>query len=326
MKNIILLFTILIFSGVLNAAEYDFVVAQDGSGDFTTVQEAFMAVPDLRKEETVIFIKNGIYKEKLILPSTKNNVTIVGEDVEKTILTYDDYASKKNDFGENIGTSGSSSFFLYGNDFTAKNITFENSAGPVGQAVAVRVDGDKVSFINCKFLGNQDTLYLHGGKSRQFYKNCYIEGTVDFIFGWSTAIFENCEINCKRNGYLTAASTSEDTPYGFIFKNCVIFGPAEKGTVYLGRPWRDYAKVVFVNCQLTDIIRKEGWHDWNKPQVHQTTFYGEYNNTGAGADLTHRVDWMTKLTTEEVETYTFENVFKDDPNSFENKTYWNPAE
>ncbi len=326
MKYIIFVFIALIFSGALNAAKYDFVVAKDGSGDFETVQEAFMAIPDLRNETTVIFIKNGVYKEKLILPSTKNNVTIIGEDVEKTILTYDDYASKKNEFGENLGTSGSSSFFLYGNDFTAKNITFENSAGRVGQAVAVRIDGDKVSFFNCKFIGNQDTLYPHGGKSRQYYKDCYIEGTVDFIFGSSTAIFENCEINCKRDGYITAASTKEDTPYGFIFKKCIVFGPAEEGSVYLGRPWRDHAKTVFVECELTDIIRKEGWHDWNKPQAHQTAFYGEYNNTGAGADLSSRVDWMIKLTKEEVETYTFENVFRDEPNSYKNKAFWNPME
>ena len=175
---------------VFKGRHYDFIVAQDGSGNFTSVQEAINAVPDMRKNRTFIFIKNGIYKEKLILPSTKTNVSFFGEDVEKTILVYDDYASRKNRFGEEVGTSGSASFYIYGEGFEARDITFENSAGPVGQAVAVRIDGDRVKFENCRFLGNQDTLYPHGKDSRQYYKNCYIEGTVDFIFGWSTAVFD----------------------------------------------------------------------------------------------------------------------------------------
>ena len=327
MKNILFIIAIL-FSGIVHAQQYDFIVAQDGSGDFKTVQEAFMAVPDLRKAETTIYIKSGVYKEKLVLPASKNNVTIIGEDVENTILTYDDFASKKNKFGENIGTSGSSSFFLYGDGFTAKNITFENSAGPVGQAVAVRIDGDKVHFFNCKFLGNQDTLYPHGKESRQYYKNCYIEGTVDFIFGWSTALFENCEIKCKRDGYITAASTGAETPFGFVFKNCKVSGTndVKEGTVYLGRPWRDYAKTVFIECDLSEIIRPLGWHDWNKPQAHKTTFYAEYNNTGAGADLSNRVDWMKKLTKEEAAQFIIENIFRDEPTSTENMNYWNPNE
>ncbi len=162
---------------------YDFMVAQDGSGDFTTVQEAINAVPDFRKNRTTIFIKNGVYKEKLILPASKTLVSFIGEEATKTILTYDDYAAKKNIFGEEKGTTGSSSFFIFGDDFHARNITFENSAGPVGQAVAVRIDGDRVVFENCRFLGFQDTLYPHGEHSRQYYKDCYIEGTVDFIFG-----------------------------------------------------------------------------------------------------------------------------------------------
>lgn len=159
------------------AQSYDFTVAKDGSGDFITVQEAIDAVPDLRRNRTTIFIRNGVYKEKLVLPYTKTNVTFIGESTEGTILTYDDYASKKNRFGEEVGTSGSSSFFINGEGFEARNITFENSSGPVGQAVAARIDADKVVFENCRFLGFQDTLYPHGKSSRQYYKNCYIEGT-----------------------------------------------------------------------------------------------------------------------------------------------------
>lgn len=293
-----------------HAQHYDFVVAQDGSGDFSKVQDAINAVPDLRANETVIFIKNGIYKEKLILPSTKTNVTLIGEDETKTILTYDDYASKQNRFGENIGTSGSSSFFVFGDGFTAKHITFENASGPVGQAVAVRIDGDQVMFENCRFLGFQDTLYPHGRNSRQYYKNCYIEGTTDFIFGWSTAVFENCEIYSKKGGsYITAASTDEDAKYGFVFINCKLTGDAPEGSVYLGRPWRPYAQTVFIDCHMGKHIKKEGWHNWNKPDAEKTAFYAEYNSSGPGANAKKRVSWAHQLTKEEIGKYTLERIF-----------------
>lgn len=293
-----------------HAQDYHFVVSQDGSGDFSKVQDAINAVPDLRANETVIFIKNGIYKEKLILPSTKINVTFIGESVKKTILTYDDYASKQNRFGENIGTSGSTSFFVFGDGFTAKNITFQNSSGPVGQAVAVRIDGDQVMFENCRFLGFQDTLYPHGRNSRQYYKNCYIEGTTDFIFGWSTAVFENCEIYSKKGGsYITAASTDEDAKYGFVFINCKLTGDAPEGSVYLGRPWRPYAQTVFIDCHMGKHIKKEGWHNWNKPDAEKTAFYAEYNSSGPGANAKKRVSWAHQLTKEEIGKYTLERIF-----------------
>lgn len=312
MRNIFtILFIALVFS-LKAEIKADLIVAKDGSGDFSTVQDAFLAVPDYRKQETVIYIKAGIYKEKLILPSTKVNVTIVGEDAEKTVLTYDDYSSKLTRFGEGTGTSGSSSFFIFGNNFTAKNITFENSAGNVGQAVAVRIDGDRVQFFNCRFLGNQDTLYPHSTTSRQYYKNCYIEGTVDFIFGSSTALFDSCTIYCKQGGYITAASTARDSKYGFIFRNCKIEGTAPAGSVYLGRPWRDHAKTVYINCEMSDIIQPKGWHDWGKEAAHQTTFYAEYNNSGTGADLTQRVNWMHRLSKEEEQEMTYENLFEAD--------------
>ncbi|WP_018479492.1 pectinesterase family protein [Pontibacter roseus] len=292
---------------------YDFVVAKDGSGDFKTVQEAINAVPDFRKNTTTIFIKNGVYKEKLVLPASKTMVRLVGEDVQKTILTHDDFASKKNRFGEEMGTTGSSSFFVFGDDFSAESITFENSAGPVGQAVAVRIDADRVMFTNCRFLGNQDTLYPYGEKSRQYYKNCYIEGTTDFIFGWSTAVFENCEIYCKKGGnYITAASTLEGTPYGFVFLNCRITGDASANSYYLGRPWRPYAKTVFINSYLGNMIKPEGWHNWNKPDAEKTTYYAEYNSTGPGAAKAgKRVSWSHQLSKEDLQRYTLESIFGD---------------
>lgn len=290
--------------------KYDFIVSKNAeSGEFKTVQEAINAVPDFRKNVTTIFIEKGIYKEKLILPASKTNVTFIGEDKEKTILTYDDYASKKNRFGEVVGTTGSTSFYVFADGFAAENITFENSSGPVGQAVAVRIDGDMVSFTNCRFLGFQDTLYPHGEQSRQYYKNCYIEGTVDFIFGWSTAFFEDCVIYCKKGGgYITAASTLEETKYGFVFLNCQITGDADGNTFYLGRPWRPHAKTVFINCNMGEHIRAEGWHNWNKPDAESTTFYAEFGSRGTGAKNTSRVTWSHMLTAEEAAQYTRENV------------------
>lgn len=306
------LFCLMVWQSIVMVAATDFkphfIVSADGSGDFTTIQEAIMAVPDFRKNETIVFIRKGIYKEKLILPESKSNVTLVGECREHTIITNDDYASKHNRFGEEMGTTGSSGFFLFGNDFTARNITFENSAGPVGQAVAVRISGDRVVFDNCRFLGFQDTLYPYGSESRQFYYNCYIEGTVDFIFGWSTAWFEQCEIFSKNRGYVTAASTNQDTKHGFVFNNCSIVGDAPKHSVYLGRPWRDYAQTVFLHCYMDELIHPAGWHNWNKPNAEQTTFYAEYKSHGPGAAPSERVGWSHHLTTDVVAQYTVENI------------------
>jgi len=309
------LVTIYIFSAVQLSANpgqgFDFIVSQDDTGDFKTIQEAFDAVPHLRKNRTAIFVRNGTYKEKLILPSTKINVSLIGEDREKTIITFDDYASRKNVFGEEMGTSGSSGFYIFGDGFIAQNITFSNSAGPVGQAVAVRIDGDKVMFENCKFLGYQDTLYPHGEKSRQYYRNCYIEGSVDFIFGWSTVLFEDCTIFCKEGGYVTAASTPETSEFGFVFLRCKIIGDAPKHSFYLGRPWRPYSKVVFLECELGDHIKPEGWHNWNKPDAEKSAFYAEYKCFGPGSGTTNRVSWSHQLSDQDAEKYVAARILGD---------------
>ncbi|MEH0153168.1 pectinesterase family protein [Limibacter armeniacum] len=307
----------LVSSPVVHASvQYDFVVAKDKSGDFTTIQEAINAVPDIRKAVTTIFIKSGVYKEKLILPASKTNVMMIGEDASKTVITYDDYAKKLNRFGEEMGTSGSSSFYVFGDGFTAKNLTFENSSGPVGQAVAVRIDGDKVLFENCRFLGFQDTLYPHGKNSRQYYRNCYIEGTTDFIFGWSTAVFEQCEIFSKKGGYyVTAASTIEGAQNGFVFIDCRFTGDAPEKSVYLGRPWRSFSQTVLIDCTLDQHIKEEGWHNWNKPNAEQTAFYAEHNSKGTGAAPSSRVAWSHQLSDAETEKYTLENILGDwEPN------------
>lgn len=300
----------LLLASVANAQKADFVVDASGNGDFTTVQAAFDAVPHFRKAETVIFIKNGVYKEKLLLASSKTNITLIGESVEKTIITHDDYASKLNAFGEEMGTTGSTTFYVFGDNFYAQNITFENSAGPVGQAVAVRVDGDQVVFDNCRFIGFQDTLYPHGDDSRQYYLNCYIEGTTDFIFGWSTAVFENCEIHSKKGGnYITAASTTEETAYGFLFMNCRFTAEEGVSAIYLGRPWRPFAQTVIIDSYLGVHINPKGWHNWDKPDAETTSFYAEYNNNGPGADMSQRVSWSHQLKADH--SYTKAMLFRD---------------
>lgn len=294
----------------VSAQIYDFIVATDGTGDFTTVQEAINAVPDFRKNRTTIFIAPGVYKEKLVLPASKTNVSFIGTSAENTKLTFDDFASKKNRFGEEMGTTGSSSFFVFGDGFHAENITFENSSGPVGQAVAVRTSADQVSFFNCRFLGFQDTLYPQGENSHQYYRSCYIEGTVDFIFGWATAVFDSCTVHCLEKGYITAPATNPGRPYGFVFLDCHITADAPENSFYLGRPWRDYGRSVFIRCELGKHIKPEGWHNWNKPHAEQTAFFAEYRNTGPGAGG-QRVRWARQLTDDEVKNYKPETILGD---------------
>jgi pectinesterase len=284
------------------------VVAADGSGDYPTVQQALDAVPSGQTQVTTIFIKKGTYKEKLNLAVGKNFVRLLGEDAATTILTYDDYAQKKTANGKDLGTSGSPSFFVRATDFSAENLTFANSAGPVGQAVAVWVGGDRVSFKNCHFLGNQDTIYTAG--RRQYYQNCYIEGTTDFIFGAATAWFEKCELYCKKGGsYLTAASTLDTVRYGYVFNRCRVTGDAPADSYFLGRPWRPNARVVFLQCSLGPQIKAAGWHNWGKESNEKTAYYAEFGSTGPGANPAGRVAWSHQLTAEEAKAYTPKTVF-----------------
>lgn len=273
---------------------YDFVVAKDGSGDFMTVQEAVNAVPDFRKaSRTTILIRKGVYKEKVIVPESKISISLIGE--EGAVLTNDDYASKKNYFGEEMSTSGSSTCYIYAPDFYAENLTFQNSAGRIGQAVACFVKGDRAYFKNCRFLGNQDTLYTYGKNSRQFYDHCYIEGTVDFIFGWSTALFKDCTIHSLGDGYVTAPSTDKGKKYGYVFINCKLTGAEGVEKVYLSRPWRPYAQAVFIHCHLGRHILPIGWNNWGKKENEKTVFYAEYGNTGEGANTGARAPFGRQL-------------------------------
>lgn len=281
-----------------------FTVAKDGSGDFKTIQEAVMAVRDWSEEQVPIYIKKGIYKEKLVIPSQKTRITLIGESAAETVITYDDYSGKNG-----LTTYTSYTVLVKGNEFKAENLTFENSAGTVGQAVALHVEADKVVIKNCKILGNQDTLFPSTDTSRQYYVDCYIEGTTDFIFGAATSVFENCTIHSKKNSYITAASTIKDRPYGFVFINCKLTASESAQKVYLGRPWRANAKTVFINTEMGKHILPEGWHVWNNNDNHKTTFYAEYGSTGPGFVKDSRVSWSKQLTKKEAKQYTLRNIF-----------------
>lgn len=273
---------------------YDFVVAQDGSGDFFTLQEAIDAIPDFRKAaRTTILIRKGVYKEKIVVPESKINISLIGQ--EGAVISYDDYANKLNTFGETKGTSGSSSCYIYAPDFYAENITFENTAGPVGQAVACFVSADRVYFKNCRFLGFQDTLYTYGKDCRQYYEDCYIEGTVDFIFGWSAAVFNRCHIHSKGDGYVTAPSTDKNQKYGYIFYDCRLTANAGVGNVYLSRPWRPYAQAVYIRCELGGHIVPVGWNNWGNQANEKTAFYAEYKSKGEGANAQSRASFSHQL-------------------------------
>ena len=285
------------------------IVSQDGSGNYKTVQSAFDAIPLNNKKPVTIFIKNGIYKEKLHLDSTKNFVTLVGEDEFKTILTYDDHTGKVSPKGDTINTRNSASFFMLANDFTAKNITIQNDAGyNAGQAVGLESDGDKAQYYNCRIVGNQDILFTNNDNSHQYFQDCYIEGTTDFIFGSSTVWFQHCHIHSKKNSHVTAASTPQTHQFGYVFNDCVLTGDTTLHSVSLGRPWRPYSNVVYIHCYMGQHIKPEGWSNWNNTENYKTTRYSEYENYGPGAQPAKRVNWSRQLSDEEVKQYTLKNV------------------
>ena len=315
---------ICVICGLLNAfaaKNYDnpdtIVVARDGTGEFRTVAEAIEVCRAFMDYHKVIYIKKGTYKEKIILPQWLQNIEICGEDRDETIITWDDHANVKillpassQGGGEMrpMGTFRTYTLKVEANDITFKNLTIENNAARLGQAVALHTEGDRLTFVNCRFLGHQDTIYTGVANTRLYFKDCYIEGTTDFIFGPSTAWFEQCRIHCKANSYITAASTPKEVMYGYIFNKCVITAASDVQKVYLGRPWRDYGYTLFMHCTLPKEIRPEGWHHWQKERE-QTARYLEFENTGEGADTSKRAAWSRQLTKKEAKEITLEKVF-----------------
>lgn len=321
MSKIRFLFIFLFFANALLAQQTvypsRFTVAKDGSGDFKTIQEAVFATRDLSQQQVTIFIKNGVYKEKLVIPSWKTNISLVGENKDSTIITWDDHAGKRlparDEFlkTDSIRTYTSYTVLIEGNDCRIENLTIKNTAGRVGQAVALHVEGDRFIAVNCNLLANQDTLYAATQNSRQFYQSCFIEGTTDFIFGEATAVFQSCIIKSLSNSYITAASTRPGQLYGFVFLDCKLIADTAAKRVFLGRPWRPYAKTVFINTDMGSHINKEGWDNWRNPANESTAFYAEYKSYGPGANNTGRVKWAKQLSAKEVKKYTVKKIFKD---------------
>ena len=313
-------------------------IATDGSGDFRSVGQALACLPPDREEEIVFFIHKGIYKEQIVI--TRPRVTLLGESKAETILTFDLYARMTMADGGKRGTFRTYSCLVDTHDVTFKNLTLANSAGPgpkFGQALALYADGDRLMFDNCRFLGNQDTLFTGplpptevepGGfvgpkefaprvNGRHYYRNCYMEGDIDFIFGGATAYFEGCEFFSKDigqpvNGYVTAASTPFGQPYGYVMRNCRFTSECPPGTVYLGRPWRDYAKTVLISCYMDRHICPEGWHDWNKLSARQNCFFAEYQSFGPGADINARPCWTRRLSDQDLPLFSPESVLSGD--------------
>lgn len=290
------------------------VVSRDGTGDFRTLQEAVESARAFMDYTVTIYVKNGVYKEKVIVPSWVENIDIIGEDRDKTIITYDDHANINK-----MGTFRTYTVKVEGSDITFKNLTIENNAAQLGQAVALHTEGDRLKFINCRILGNQDTIYTGAKFTRLYFKDCYIDGTTDFIFGPSTALFENCMIHSKRNSYVTAASTPKEAKYGYIFKHCKLTAEPGVDKVYLGRPWRPYAYTLFIECELGKHIVLAGWHNWGKQSNEETARYMEYKNTGEGANVSERVAWSKQLTKKEAEAVTVDAIFGTQSN-------WNPID
>lgn len=294
------------FSQTSNPQQYKYIftVAKDGSGDYKYIQDAIDAMRVYPLKPITLYIKNGVYNEKIELPANNTDVVFIGESVDKTIITFNDYSGRGK-----LTTFTSYTAKISGNRFTAENITFINAAGPVGQAVALYVDADKAVFKNCRFIGHQDTIFASGETSRQYFVDCFIEGTTDFIFGPATAVFQNCTIKAKSNSYITAASTSEGKKFGFVFLDCKILVDSSVSKVQLGRPWRAHAKTAFIRCDLPRQISPEGWNNWGNTENEKTVFYAEYKNIGEGADFKKRVAWCRQLTDKESKEYTVENIF-----------------
>ena len=308
MKSVGLLTLLLLFVVWSNAQgiQYKMVVAKDGSGDFTTIQGAIDATKSFPDKRITIYVKNGIYHEKVRVPSWNPMLSLIGEDADKTIISYDDYFKKINR-GRN-STFFTATLLVEADDFHAENLTIQNAAGPVGQAEALHVEGNRCVFKNCRILGNQDTLYVSGENSNQLYVNCTIEGTTDFIFGSATAVFKSCTIVSKSNSFITAASTTQGKKFGLVFLDCNLKAEEGVNKVFLGRPWRTYAKTAFIRCNMGDQIRPEGWQDWGNQEAHTKSFYAEYDNMGAGANTTGRVKWAHFLTQKEAQRYTIANI------------------
>jgi pectinesterase len=304
--TVIFIFTIHFFAA---AQQHTIIVDANGKGQYRTLQAALNAISSNDTAHTIIFLKKGIYNEKIIVDATKNNITLIGDDKANTIITFNNHAGTILQNGDTLNTWTCASVTVYGNNFNAQHIAFKNNAGfTAGQAVAVRVEGTRASFNDCNFIGFQDVLFLSGSGAKHYFNHCYIEGTTDFIFGSSTAVFTNCTLHSKKNSHVTAASTNSIIPFGFVFINCKLTADSNVNKVSLGRPWSPTASVTYIECELGAHIIPDGWNNWKNVNNELTARYAEYKNIGPGAAITNRVSWSKQLTNEEVKKFTKENI------------------
>ncbi|HET8846873.1 MAG TPA: pectinesterase family protein [Ktedonobacteraceae bacterium] len=302
-----------IFAGRTPAhAAYSLLVAKDGTGNYTTVQAAINAVAANNNQHVVIYIKNGVYSEVVTVPSNKPHITLFGQSSGSTIITFNNYSGKAKPDGTLYGTGDSATVLVSAPDFTAINVTFENSHGSGAQAVAIRVNGDRAVFYNCHFLGYQDTLYADN-LGRQYYVNSYIRGAVDFIFGNATAVFDTVEVHTVGTGYITAQSrTSSSQTSGYVFTNSKLTTDSTSYKTFLGRPWRPYSRVVYLNTSMAGHITPAGWDNWGNTANEATAYYAEYNSSGAGANASARVSWSHQLTSSQAGAYSTTNFLNQD--------------
>ncbi len=298
---------LLLLTNIVSAAQ-TFVVAQDGSGDFETIQGAIDAMKSFPAERITIQVRNGTYLEKVVVHEWNTRLTIVGEDAVHTIISFDDYFAR-------IGRGRNSTFFtptmqVNADDFVARNLTVRNTAGAVGQAVALAVNANRALFRNVRLLGNQDTLYVTGEGNRMLFDECHVEGTTDFIFGSASAVFHNCTIHSKADSYVTAASTPEHAAFGLVFIAARLTASADVHAVYLGRPWRKHAQTVFIDSTLGEHIVPVGWHNWGKDEAEKTSFYAEHGSSGPGADPAERVPWSRQLSDLEAARFDIEALLR----------------
>ena len=311
-----------------NPYNADMVVAQDGTGDFTSLQAAIDAVPSNNDIRTVIYIKRGTYNtEKLIVPGDKINLTLIGESREETVISYHIYDCAQGKCpvedaalwtGDNIRTSATLTVMADG--FRAENLTIENTAGPVGQAQAITVRADRVEFVNCNLTGYQDTIYLWDAGKRSYFENCLVIGRTDYIYGGGISFFNNCEIRSWGGGWITAPSTPADQFYGFVFSECDITyvnnspRPGDDGSLFaMGRPWHNCPKVAWISCNISGMMDPLGWNTtWNMDYAPDSTglHLYEYGNIGKGADMSGRANWVgiRELSEAEAADYTAQMV------------------
>jgi pectinesterase len=288
-------FAALIRDDIAPAVAADAVVAADGSGDYTSLQQAISSAPMRTGADSprwVIRVKPGVYRERVYVQRERGRMLIRGDDAASTVITFDLHAKVTGPDGRPIGTFATPTVTIDGDGMIWESLTIANTAGPVGQALALRADGDRLVFRRCRFLGWQDTVLLNRG--RHYFEDCHIEGHVDFIFGGATAYFSRCAIRALGEGYITDASTPEGAAHGFVFADCRIT-TAEGVKTYLGRPWRNFARTVFLRTEMSEGVRPEGWNNWNKVEAERTVFYAEFGSTGPGARPEARAPWAKVL-------------------------------